>query len=987
MHLRRIFFLIIPLLTVISLSVPVRAQQVDPPFEKYINHPWVDSVLNSLTLNEQIAQCIWIAAYSNKDISHEVEITDLIRNYKIGGLVFFQGTPEKQAELTNYYQKISTVPLIIAMDAEWGAGMRLDNVDKFPYQMTMGAIKNDSLLYEMGVTVANQLKRLGVNVNFAPVADINNNPLNPVINYRSFGEDRENVTSKVTMYMKGMQDNGILATAKHFPGHGDTDTDSHYDLPLINNSRERFDSIELYPFRKLINSGIGSVMSAHLSIPSLDTTRNLPSTLSKPIITGLLKDDLGFRGIIVTDAMNMKGLTKYFKPGEAEAMAMEAGNDVLEFVNDVDAAIGEIIYSVVTGKITKEEIALKCRKILALKYWVGLNKYTPVKVENITKELSPGKTKVLIRDLYIKSITVLNNKQNFIPLRGLDTLKIATLAVGTANNITPFQEMLSNYTSVDHFNINLADTSNIGDILEKLKSYNLVITGIFNTDQRPNMNFGIPEKLNGFLNSLLVNNKCIITYFGNAYAVNKIPSLQNADGLIVTYQENTFTQDLAAQLIFGGIGASGTLPVTINDYYRAGFGIETEGGIRLQYTIPENAGMSGDILNNKIDSIVNEGLLAGAYPGCEVMAARNGMIVFNKTYGYHTYEDRISVAKGDLYDLASLTKITGPLPALMLLDDEGKFNPDATLGSYLLEFQKSDKGNILLSEMLTHQAGLVDWIPFWEETVNRKGTFKRNIFKSEYSKKYSVEVANGLFLNKNYNKKIFKEIIKSKLGKKKYLYSDLSFIIIPKIITNLSGQRWDIFVTDSIYHKLGANDIVFNPYTKYPLSRIVPTEYDSLFRKQLLHGTVHDEGSAMLGGISGHAGLFSTANDLMKLMEFYRRMGNYGGEQIISKETLEKYTRVQFPENNNRRGLGFDKPLLNNSEVAENAAYPTKEVSDSSFGHSGFTGTFVWVDPQYGLTYIFLCNRVYPTRNNNLLSEMNIRTRILQVLYDSIASN
>jgi beta-N-acetylhexosaminidase len=983
MYLRRCLFLLLILLPGIAVSPNVNGQQVDPPFEKYMNHPWVDSVLNSLTLNEQIAQCIWIAAYSNKDIAHEVEITDLIRNYRIGGLVFFQGTPEKQAELTNFYQKISSVPLIIAQDAEWGLGMRLDNVDKFPYQITLGAIENDSLIYIMGKTVAEQMKRLGVHVNFAPVADINNNPLNPVINYRSFGEDREKVAFKATMYMKGMQDNGILATAKHFPGHGDTDTDSHYDLPLINNSRERFDSIELYPFNKLIYAGVGSIMSAHLSIQSLDSTRNLPSTLSKPIITGLLKNDMGFKGIIVTDAMNMKGLTKYFKPGEAEARAMEAGNDVLEFVDNVEAALGEIIYYVVTGKISKEEIAMKCRKILALKYWAGLSKYEPVKTKNLTGDLSPGSTKALIRDLYINSITVLNNRQNILPLMGLDTLKIATLAIGKSR-LTPYQEMLSNYTLADHFFINLADTGDPYAVINKLKEYNLVIAGIFNTDQRPNMNFGIPERLNGFIDSLVSEKRCIITYFGNAYAIDRLPSIQNSDGLVVTYQENTSTQELAAQLIFGGTGASGTLPVTINENYQAGYGIQTEGDIRLQYSIPESAGMPDEMLNQKIDSIVNEGIAAGAYPGCEVMVARKGKVIFNKPYGYQTYEDRISVEKGDLYDLASLTKIAGPLAGLMLLDSEGKFSPDDRLGFYLPEFRKSDKADLLLSDMLTHQAGFEDWIPFWEETVRKDGKFKRNVFRSEYSRKYPVEVAEGLYLNKNYRNKILSEIAKSKLGEKKYLYSDLGFILIPDIITKLAGQEWNIFITDSIYHKLGADNIVFNPYITYPLTSIVPTEYDSLFRKQLLHGTVHDEASAMLGGISGHAGLFSTANDLMKLMELYRRTGNYGGEQIISKETVEKYTKVQFPENNNRRGLGFDKPLLNNQEVDDKVAYPTKGASASSFGHSGFTGTYVWIDPKYDITYVFLCNRVYPTRNNNLLSEMNIRTRILQVFYDSI---
>ena len=341
-------------------------QPVDPPFLQYMNHPWVDSVLNTLSTEQQIAQCIWVAGWSDRDVSHEVEMSDIIRKYGVGGIIFFQGTAEKQAELTNYYQKISKVPLLISMDAEWGIGMRLGNVEKYPYQMTLGAIKNDSLIYQFGKAVASQFKRMGMNINLAPVADININPRNPVINYRSFGENRDKVALKTIEYMKGMQDNGVIATGKHFPGHGDTNIDSHLDLPVIAHSRLRLDSIELYPFRKLINEGAGSIMTAHLNLPSLDSTSGLPSTLSPVIIKDLLRNQLGFKGLIITDAMNMKGVTKSFKPGEADAKALEAGNDVIEFVTDVEAAIKETKSYILSKKLTNEDIALKCRKILAL---------------------------------------------------------------------------------------------------------------------------------------------------------------------------------------------------------------------------------------------------------------------------------------------------------------------------------------------------------------------------------------------------------------------------------------------------------------------------------------------------------------------------------------------------------------------------------------------------------------------------------------------
>jgi beta-glucosidase-like glycosyl hydrolase/CubicO group peptidase (beta-lactamase class C family) len=980
MQIKKIFLVLI--IAVFSF-IAVNAQKSDPPFLKYMNHPWVDSVMKTLTLDQQIAQCIWIAGYSNQDITHEVSITDLIRKYGIGGIVFFQGNAEKQAELTNFYQSISKVPMLISLDAEWGLGMRLQNVEKFPFQMTLGAIQNDSLIYQFGKAVAMQFKRMGMQVNFAPVLDINVNAQNPVINYRSFGEKRDKVTSKGIMYMKGMQDNGILATGKHFPGHGDTNVDSHLDLPVISHPRSRLDSIEMYPFRKLIHEGIGSIMVAHLNLPSLDNTSGLPSTLSHVIITDLLKKELGFNGLIVTDAMMMQAVTKYFKPGEADAKALEAGNDVAEFVTDVEATIRETKNYITLKKLSTEDIALKCRKILAVKYWTGLSKLQNINQQNITKELSPMMSNALIRDLYANALTVLNNDENIIPVKNPENRRIASISINRSEP-SVFQKRISDYFPADQYVVNPDDTASVNSVMKKLHGYDLVIAGVFDLDQRPNMGFGITPGLKSFLENIIPKNKTIISWFGNPYGTDKVDILKKANGLVLAYQENNYTEDLSAQLIFGAIGAKGLLPVTINDKWPSGFGINTPGNLRLKYGLPENAGMSSEILNSSIDSIVNAGLKANAYPGCVVMAARHGVVVFHKAYGFQTYDKRIPVREDDLYDLASVTKISSTLAGLMVLNTEGKFSPDKTLGYYLPDFKKSNKGDIGMRDFLTHQAGLTPYISFWKETMKKDGKFKNRTFNSEASKKYPLEVAQGLYINKNYRKKMFKEIRKSKLGEKKYVYSDLTFIIAPEIIERLTGRKWYEFVTDSVYKKLGAMEMGFNPYKRYPIDRIVPTEYDSTFRKQLLHGTVHDEGAAMLGGISGHAGLFSNANDLMKLMELYRRMGEYDGQQIISRDVMKEYTRVQFPENNNRRGLGFDKPILNNATVPEKDTYPARGASPESFGHSGYTGTFVWVDPVSDISYVFLCNRVNPTRNNNLVSDMNIRTGILQAIYDSI---
>lgn len=965
------------------MSTAASAQKSDPPFLEYMDHPWVDSVFRSLSQQERIAQLIWIAAFSNRNLEYEASLAETVRKTGVGGLIFFQDDVNKQTEMINYYRKITKVPLMIGLDGEWGAGMRLKDVVDFPFQMTLGAITDESLLYEMGKHVAAQFKRSGMNVNLAPVGDVNNNKLNTVINYRSFGENPEKVGRKASLYMMGMQDNGIFAVAKHFPGHGDTETDSHLDLPVIKHPRERLNRIELVPFRKLVNDGVAGVMPGHLNIPSLDPAPGIPSTLSRPVLTGLLKEELGFRGLVISDAMNMGALTKYFGAGEAEARALAAGMDVLEYVTDPELTVRTVVERIKKGVISEQEINEKCRKVLAAKYWAGLNKPEQIPAANLVKELSSPKTMALVRELYANALTLLNNTENIIPLKPAKGTRIATVAVGRTN-MSVFQRRLEKYYPADHYYVNPADTASCNALYRKLGNYSLVVAGVYGLDQRPSAGFGIKQGLDVLLENLASRNNLVLTWFGNPYALEKVPAVQVAKGLVLAYQENEFTEDLSAQLIFGAIGSKGKLPVSVNDRWKADFGLQSAGGLRVQYGVPESAGLSSGILERKIDSIVNAGLEAKAFPGCEVMVARKGVAVFQKTYGFQTYENRVPVREDDLYDLASVTKISSTLAGLMLLDSEGRFSPDETLGNYLPDFRKTDKGNIVMREFLTHQAGLTPWIPFWKSTVKKDGNFKRRVFDAEQSGRYPLEVASGIYINRNYRKKIFDEIKKSPLGERKYVYSDLTFIIAPEIIERITGMKWHEYVTENVYHRIGAFDIAFNPYQTYNLSRVVPTEYDSLFRRQQLHGTVHDEGAAMLGGISGHAGLFATANDLMKLMELYRRMGEYGGEQIIKRDVMEEYTRVQFPENKNRRGLGFDKPLLDNATRPEPEAYPARSVSPESFGHSGYTGTFVWVDPIHEISYVFLCNRVYPTRENNKLSELNIRSGILQAVYDSI---
>lgn len=968
-------------LTLLFITSNAQHNNSDPSFLQYTHHRWVDSVFNTLSVDERIAQLIVVAAFSNRGEEHTQEMLKLIREQKVGGLIFFQGGPVRESRLINKYQAASKVPLLMAMDAEWGLGMRLDSTISFPYQMTLGAIQNDSLIYKMGVEVARQMKRAGLHVNFAPVADVNNNPANPVINFRSFGENKDNVARKAIAYMKGMQDNGILTTAKHFPGHGDTGTDSHYALPQINHSRERLDSLELYPFRELIKAGVGGVMVAHLNIPALDKS-GVPSTLSRTIVTDLLKKELGFTGLIVTDAMNMKGVTASNPPGIVDKDAILAGNDVLEFTEDVTKAITEIKKAIKERKIDQWDIDDRCRRVLAAKYALGLNKPQVINLKNITADLNQSQARLLNRDLIEASITVLKNENNVLPVRDLDKVKIASVSIGRTKHTT-FQKTLELYTRVDHFLIPANATQKVTDsIANLLKNYNQVIVGIHDEPGRPLNKMSFTPAVLSFITASASQEKVIVAAFKNPYVLNNITGIEEADGLLVTYQDNDDAEDLAAQLVFGGTSASGRLPVSIGSKFASGYGIDVKGGIRFKYTLPEDAGMDSKILFSGVDSLVQQAFNVRAIPGCQVLVAKDMKVVLYKAYGYHDHADTIKVKRGDLYDLASVTKISTGLPSLMKLYDEGKFDLNGTLGDYLPKFKKSNKKDIPMYDILTHQARFKPWIPFWKSTVNKKGLYRRSAIRIDSSARFSIRLKEGMYLNKKYPDRIVKEIMKSPLeAEKKYVYSDFFFILAPRVVQSMIDVDFQTYIQTNFYSPLGATSVMYNPMTKYSRKRIVPTEHDYYFRHQPIHGTVHDEGAIMMGGVSGHAGLFANANDLAKLMQMYLNMGEYGGKRYIKEETLREWTKTRFPENNNRRALGFDKPNLKYLGDNNNTA---KDASAESFGHTGFTGTIVWMDPQSGLLYIFLSNRVNPTRDNSRLYQLNTRTKIQQVLYNSI---
>ena len=960
----------------ICFAFNISAQSVDPLIAKDSEAQtiWVDSIMKNMTLDEKIGQLFMVQAYSNKDEKHADFITKMIKEYHVGNLIFMQGTPEKQAKLNNRYQDAAKVPLMIGFDGEWGLDMRLKNTYRFPWNMTLGAIRNDSLIKELGVHLGKHCKRLGIHINFAPVVDINTNPENPIIGNRSFGENKENVTQKAIAFTQGMQSEGVLANAKHFPGHGDTASDSHHTLPVLNFDIARLDSVELYPYKKVFDAGIASVMTAHLSIPSLESDKRLPTSLSKNVVTNLLQQKLGFLGLVITDGLNMKGAANYATSAEINLAAIHAGNDLLLIPQDIPATVNIIKKAIELKTLTEERVDFSVRKILNAKYWAGLHKYKPIILDGIAKDLNAIEDELLHRELVKNSLTVVKDINGNLPISNLEKRKIAYVKLGDDSSID-FVKMLKNYGKVD-----VVSDENLDGIIKKLKPYNLVIIGFHKSNLNPWKSYKFKDKDLVWLQEIARKNNVILDVFTSPYSLLQLKTFTDIEGILVSYQNSKLAQELSAQLIFGAFPAKGKLPVSIKSEFREGHGLMTSSLSRFEYTIPEAANMSSLKLK-KIDSLAEIILSKKMAPGFQVFAARRGKVVLNKSYGYHTEKKLLKVKNNDVYDLASLTKILASLPLLMKAEEEQKINLNEKLQDLLPSFKGSNKASVSVRETLSHFGKLKAWIPFYkgtQDTVTHKNL--PIFYRKEKLKNYSVKVAQNLYLKNSYKDSIYKHIRDAEQREEAgYKYSDLGYYIFKEALEREYNKPLNTLVDKNIYQPLGANRTSYLPLQKFPKDEIVPTENDDYYRNQLLHGDVHDMGAAMLGGVGGHAGLFSNANDVAKIMQMYLQKGFYGGKRYLNTATLDKFNYRYFSDKKVRRGLGFDKPQLN-PEIKATCGC----VSDESFGHSGFTGTYTWADPKSGLVYVFLSNRVYPTMKNTSLLTNNIRTEIQQIIQDSI---
>ena len=954
----------------------VQAQNVDPLVVKdsLAQTKWVNNLLDSMTVDEKIGQLFMVQAYSNKDEKHSNFIEGLIEKYHIGGLIFMQGTPKKQALLNNKYQSISKIPLLIGFDGEWGLDMRLKNTYRFPWNMTLGAIRNNKLIEDFGEQVGRHCKRLGIHINFAPVVDINTNPENPIIGNRSFGEGRVNVTEKASAFIKGIQSQQVLANAKHFPGHGDTATDSHKTLPVLDFSTERLDSIELYPYKELFKKDLTSVMVAHLSVKALETNEELPTSLSYKVVTELLKEKLNFKGLILTDALNMKGAANFAKPGDVDLAALLAGNDMLLIPENVPAAIAKIKQALKDKILTEERLDYSVRKILKAKYWAGLNEFKLVDLNNLQEDLNSISNELLHRELVENSITLIKNESLVFPIQNLDKKKIAYVKLGDSDT-NNFVDMLKNYTTVD-----VVSSKNLDGLITKLKSYNLVIIGYHKSNLNPWKDFKFKDKELVWLQEIARTNTVILDVFASPYSLLQLKTFENIEGLLLSYQNSKLSQEISAQMIFGALETKGKLPISIKNMYSEGHGLMSTSLKRLAYSIPEDVGLSSDKLQ-KIDSIAEVVIKEKMSPGLQVLVARKGKVVYNKVFGYHTSEKKVTVSTNDMYDIASMTKILASLPLIMELEERGIFNLESTIGSLIPKFKNSNKDTLTVKEVLSHNGRLKAWIPFYLYTldsVTQKPS--KEFYRDKKSAEFNIKIAENLFLKSDYKLTMMDSIVTANQRLRAgYKYSDLSFYLFKNYIENYYKKDLNVLTQQHFYKSLGANKTTYLPLNSFPKNNIVPTEKDTYYRNQLVHGYVHDMGAAMQGGIGGHAGLFSNTNDVAKIMQMFLQKGYYGGKRYFQPKTMDKFNRRYYANDLVRKGIGFDKPQLREVEKATCGC-----VSDKSFGHSGFTGTYTWADPKSEIIYVFLSNRVFPTMDNKGLIKYNVRTQIQQFIQDAI---
>ena len=963
---------------------------------------WVDSVFNSMSPDARIGQLIVAAVTPAGNDATSALVKRLVTENLVGGLIYENSTINDQAAVTNLAQSLATVPLMITIDGEWGLGMRLKEVPNFPRNLILGAIDDDMLLYEYGREVARQCRRMGIQVNFAPVLDVNDNQNNPVIGNRSFGESPELVARHAIAFARGLEDGGVLAVGKHFPGHGSSSEDSHKTLPLIKKTMQEINTCELVPFRRFIDAGLSGILTAHLLVPAIDKGK-APSSLSPECVTNVLRNELQFDGIVFTDALNMKGATQMLK-GSACVNALLAGNDVLLMPEDISSEIAAIKAAVANGKLRQSVIDERCKKILRYKYALGLTERQQVSTSNLTNDVNSPVASVLQRRLVAGSITVIKNNDNILPVHNLQSRHIAVATIGNEKSTaSKFTRRCADYAEITRFD--LAKAGSAEALAAQLHDghFNTIIVEVSEDTEANRAALNTIAKKCKNLVVVLMCKPYEIRNYGTAIT-NK-----HVKAVVLTYDNTTLAEDYAAQTIFGGNAAKGNLPISLafngkKTRYEAGDGIHYE-ATRLGYTIPAEVGFDNR-LTSQIDSVCRLGVQQHAFPGCQVIVARHGKVVYKNSFGTIDYGSTVKVDDNTLFGLASVSKATGTISGVMKAFDQGKFRLDDKASEYIPGLRDGDKENITFRDLLYHETGMPASLNMWYMMMDPKtysgeliagaedathtvkimngawghkdAKMRTDIISPVKTDKFNIAIADGLWGGRVTYDSIMNRMYHAKLGKKKYLYSCCNFSLLADAVQRMTHSPLNYYVNNYIFAPLGAYHTMYRPLSKYSPDEIAYTEKDTYLRRQHIHGYVHDELAAFSGGVQGNAGLFSNANDLAKLFQMWLNGGTYGGVRLLKASTVETFLTQKSP--NSHRGLGFDKPVVGNPDASNTCAEATPET----IGHTGFTGTCFWVDPKNDMIYIFLSNRVCPTRNNPNFGRISARSHIQSLIYKAI---
>ncbi len=893
---------------------------------------WIESILEEMTLEEKCAQMIFPDANSNmfkKDTAGKSRLEYLVKDMKVGGVVFFEGDIYNQAAFTNHLQLLADIPLLIASDFERGLGMRLKDAVEYPYNMAIAATREPNLAYLMGLYTARESRAIGVHQNYAPVVDINHDYRNPIVNIRAYSDNTGLISQFTDAFIKGMKDGNMLTTAKHFPGHGATSLDSHREMPKIMLTKEEFNTADLLPFKKAIDDGVSSVMVGHLGVPAYEDDPNTPASVSKNIISKLLVKELGFKGMIVSDAMNMHAITKNFDTKTATIMCIEAGTDILIYPDDPIASVNALIEAVRENKIPISRIEKSVRKILAAKKSLKLDEDRFINIGKIDKVVSLNEPRRLAEEIAQKSITLVKDDKNAVPINLKDFKKVVcitlrdTRAKLTDKNITTFEKLVSSeFETIQLGRLSRKSTDKEYDNMYKLaQKADYIILPTFVGVRSFQGTVDIDSRHQSFINKLIELNKpLVVLSFGNPYILNKFAK---APAYLTSYGGVYYSQKAMFDALFGRAKISGTLPITIPDTeYKFGDGLFR---FSSELKSPEG-GNDSNFKFNEVDSLMNWAIKDSVFPGAVLVVGYKGKLIYEKAFGNYTYEKGSEkVTTATIYDIASLSKVVGTTPALMFLVQQGKINLDDKVCKYLPNFISYGKDKILIKNLLLHNSGLPPFIKFYEKCKTRENAY---------------EIIDNLQLSYEPNTKV--------------VYSDLSMITLQRIIEKVTGESLDKFLTTNLFDVLGMKNTMFNPNKKLK-KQIAPSEIDEIYRKRLIQGEVHDENAYFFGGVSGHAGIFSTGHDLAIYVQTLLNGGWFANKKLFDQDLINNWTDKNYTKS--ERGYGWDVKSGNKPSCGN-------KFSDKSFGHTGFTGTSIWVDKEKELFVILLSNRCYPSREN-----------------------